>query len=401
MNIIQQWLTLVLELMVAGLAVLVVGLAVVYRSSITGGQIGIALNVILTTSRTLVFLMQSWTELENALGAISRIKTLEETLLPEDLEGEEYESFAGWPDKGAIEFRDVVAAYNPATVALKGISVNISPGQKVGICGRTGRYIYPFLSAVNLLILLQSGKSTLLLSILRLIELDSGSITIDNIDLVTIPRQKIRESLIAIPQDTFILNDSIRSNLEPSGLLSDNEIITALKKVQLWNVLRTRNTGSDNNGSITTVVPPGTATPATSSINLTFTPESILLEEEANPLSVPLKSSPLSHGQFQLFGLARALLLKSRSKILILDEATSNVDAKTDELMQRIIREEYGEHTILTVAHRLETIRDADIVMVMDQGKVVEAGNPGELLNRETVNGGGRRWFREMWDGAH
>lgn len=111
MHTIQQWLSLVLELLVAGLAVIVVGLAVIFKSSTTGGQMGIALNVILVISSTLVRLLESWTQLETSLGAVSRIKALEETLLPEDKEGEDFEAYPEWPDKGAIEFKEVVAAY--------------------------------------------------------------------------------------------------------------------------------------------------------------------------------------------------------------------------------------------------------------------------------------------------
>jgi ATP-binding cassette subfamily C (CFTR/MRP) protein 1 len=381
MTAIQQWLTVVLELMVAGLAVLVVGLAVIFRASTTAGQMGVALQ----------FSCQ--------------------ILIP-----------------------------------------NVF-----------------------------SGKSTLLLSILRLIELDSGSITIDGLDLSTLPREKIRESLIAIPQDTFVLNDSIRLNVDPSGTVSDEDIIAALEKVQLWNVIKSRGTGSGGGGGgsngvsgTNTAVASGTATPttttaptpatatATASTATTTTSSTDAetvngasptpppkKEDVVDPLDAPLKGSPLSHGQFQLFGLARALLLRDRSRILVLDEATSNVDAKTDELMQRIVREEFAKHTILTIAHRLDTIRDADTIIVMDKGRVVEVGAPDALLakagvakkkeakkdvkeeakndadgevvqvgqdeegqqqveeeednevNEEAEEGANKAWFKEMWDNAH
>jgi ATP-binding cassette subfamily C (CFTR/MRP) protein 1 len=280
-----------------------------------------------------------------------------------------------------------------------------------------------------------SGKSTLLLSILRLIELESGSITIDSLDLSTMPRNKIRASLIAIPQDTFVLNDSIRLNIDPSGTISDEEIIVALEKVQLWKVIKSRGTSGDNASVSSTLVPSRTATPAngemendseetandseepananeeTANTNGETANAISKPEKEEDPLEAPLKGSPLSHGQFQLFGLARALLLKARSTILLLDEATSNVDAKTDELMQRIIREEFTKHTILTIAHRLDTIRDADVILVMDKGKVVEVGTPDELLAKkvaeqdvdasEVAEGADKAWFKEMWDNAH
>lgn len=246
--------------------------------------------------------------------------------------------------------------------------------------------------------MITSGKSTLLLSILRLVEIESGSIFIDGVDLSTLPRETIRSRLIVIPQETFILNDSIRLNVDPSGTVSDEDIITALEKVQLWSMIKSRND-------------PG---------NGTTHPESVvpIKDKTVDPLEAPLKSAPFSHGQFQLFGLARALLLKNRSSILILDEATSNVDIETDALMQRIIREEFLHHTILSIAHRLDTIRDADLIVVLDKGQVVESGTPEELLAKageqpaandsdtETAASDDSRqskkaWFKELWDGTH
>jgi ATP-binding cassette, subfamily C (CFTR/MRP), member 1 len=153
---IQQWLVLVLDMLVAGLAILVISLAVAFRNTTTGGQIGIALNVILVVNTTLVRLMEQWTNLETSLGAVARVKTIESVLLPEDKEGEDGTVSEEWPKSGAIEFRDVTASYkyvdrfpppfhskltlsSPEAIALKGISLRILPGQKVGICGRTGR----------------------------------------------------------------------------------------------------------------------------------------------------------------------------------------------------------------------------------------------------------------------
>ncbi|KAK6212798.1 hypothetical protein LQW54_004887 [Pestalotiopsis sp. IQ-011] len=386
---IQQWLTLVLDMLVAGLSILIVGLAVAFRSSTTGGQIGIALNIILTISGTLTRLLQSWTQLETSLGAIARIKTLEETLLPEDKECECIEPAPRWPEKGVIEFKNVSSSYNNSkSVALKGISMSISPGQRIGICGRTG-----------------SGKSTLLLSMLRLVELESGSITIDGLDLRTLPRDTIRARIIAIPQDTFILNASIRLNADALGIASDEEIVAALKKVQLWDILASY--AANAAGAPLATPRPSDEEGEDAAI--------LKASQTIDPLGVLLGDSALSRGQFQLFGLARALLLKERSRILVLDEATSNVDARTDELMQRIVREEFTQHTIIIVAHRLDTIRDVDTVFVMDKGRVVETGSPDELLAKKSEKNGEesggdeddeekdlrKAWFRELWDSAH
>ena len=148
--------------------------------------------------------------------------------------------------------------------------------------------------------------------------------------------------MIAIPQDPFVLSDSVRVNAEPTGKASDDAIISALKKVQLWDSIRIR-----------------------------------------GGLDAQMKSQPLSQGQQQLFCLARAMLRKSR--ILLLDEATSNVDGETDALMQLIIRTEFAQHTIVTVAHRLNTISDSDMVAVLHEGKLVEFGPPRELLDKPSM----------------
>lgn len=321
---IQTWLSLVLDLMVAALAVLVVGLAVFFTGTTSGGQIGIALNVVLTFNSVLLRLAEGYTSLETALGAVSRLKNFNEQTTPEDKPGEDHIPDDQWPEKGEIEFRGVTASYGPDALALRNLSMKILPGQKVGICGRTG-----------------SGKSSLLSTLVRLLDMDSGTIIIDGLDLRTLPREIIRTRMIAIPQDTFILSETVRINADPGGLVSDALIIAALTKVGLWSVIEPRG-GLDEN----------------------------------------MKKQPLSVGQQQLFCLARAMLRKSR--ILILDEATSNVDRETDQLMQRIIREEFAGHTIITVAHRLDTILDSDVVAVLDAGALVEFGNPKELLAQET-----------------
>lgn len=183
----------------------------------------------------------------------------------------------------------------------------------------------------------RSGKSSLLLSLFRLIEPTGGKIEIDGIDLATLPRETVRTRLIAIPQDPFVLSSSVRENADPSGSSIDAAIIESLKKVQLWSIIESR-----------------------------------------GGLDAQMKAQPLSHGQQQLFCLARAMLRES--KILVLDEATSNVDAETDTLMQRIIRKEFAAHTIVTVAHRLNTIEDSDVVAVLDGGRLAEFGPPAELL---------------------
>jgi len=174
--------------------------------------------------------------------------------------------------------------------------------------------------------------------LLRILDNSSGTITIDELDLSTIPREIIRSRIITIPQEPFILSGSVRLNADPTGLVPDDLIVSALMKVSLWTILSSR-----------------------------------------GGLDAEMSVSSLSQGQQQIFCLAKAMLRRD-SRILVLDEATSNVDAETDEVMQSLIREEFREWTIITVAHRLDTILDSDTILVLDRGVVVENGAPGELL---------------------
>jgi len=181
-----------------------------------------------------------------------------------------------------------------------------------------------------------------------MIELNSGTMLIDDIDLSTMPRQDIRFRLNAISQDPYFITGSIRLNLDPYSASTDKLMLTALRKVQLYDAILA-----------------------------------------AGGLAADLDVDSLSHGQRQLFCLARAILRKH--KIVVLDEATSSVDRKTDELMQRIIREEFAGCTILAVAHRLETILDFDRIAVLDRGRLVECDSPSNLLARPSA-------FKNLYD---
>lgn len=184
-----------------------------------------------------------------------------------------------------------------------------------------------------------------------MLEINSGSILIDGIDISTIPRHVLRERLTVIPQEPIFLRGSIRQNLDPLNLLpSDAEAQTILQKVGLWTLVA-----------------------------------------DAGGLDVPMEAEELlSHGQRQLFCLARAIIRKS--SVVIIDEATASVDLETDRMMQKIIEEEFEGCTVLAVAHRLEGIRGFDRVVVFEEGRVVESGEPGVLLGVE----GGR--FRGLWE---
>jgi ATP-binding cassette, subfamily C (CFTR/MRP), member 1 len=201
-----------------------------------------------------------------------------------------------------------------------------------------------------------SGKTSLIATLLRLIDINSGSITIDGIDINTIPRAVVRRRLNTIPQDAYFFSGTIRENLcihntnsslpESSGP-SDARIIAILTRVELWSKIATMPQGLDSE----------------------------------------LKAEHFSHGQRQLLCLVRAVLRGSSSKILILDEAMSSVDSKTAELMQRIVNEEFEGQTVLAVVHRLdvETMRAFDRVVVLDAGQVVDFDAPEKLMGRSEL----------------
>ncbi|MGI4851673.1 MAG: ABC transporter ATP-binding protein [Janthinobacterium lividum] len=289
----------------------------------------VALNNVLGFNSKLANLLKGWTFLETSLGAVARIKNFASTTPNENQIGESFVPHKAWPSHGTVTLNHVYAEYNDGCApALRDINLSISGGQKIGICGRTG-----------------SGKSSLLLTLLRLLETSSGSIEIDGVDIATVPRDVLRSRFVAIPQDPFMLAGGVRSNADPTDSATDADITAALERVGLWSAIASR-----------------------------------------GGLDTDLSAQPLSQGQQQLFCLARAMLRRTAAVgggVLVLDEATSNVDSATDALMQKVIREEFRGWTIIVVAHRLETILDADKIIVLDQGRIVEEGPPEVLLKRD------------------
>lgn len=320
----QRWLTLVLDLIVAAIALMLMLLVVQLRGTVSAGGVGLALLNVIQFSQTVKLLVTFWTLLETQIGSVSRIRSFTETAAPEDKPGEDNAPPSNWPEKGGIEFDNISAAYRDNDLVLNGVSLTIKPGEKVAVCGRTG-----------------SGKTSLIMSLFRMIELQSqqgGTIRVDGVDISTLPRQAVRQRIVGVPQHPFLLKGSVRLNADPLGVATDAAILSALSCVQVLDSIQ-----KDGGGLDTDI-------------------------DEVN----------LSVGQKQLFCLARAILRPGN--ILVLDEATSSIDAKTEEVMQRLIRKKFCNHTILAVAHRLETIMDFDKVVVLESGRLIEVGNPYELL---------------------
>ncbi|RBR06336.1 hypothetical protein FVER53590_07622 [Fusarium verticillioides] len=322
---IQRWLELVLDLFVAGMAILLVTIALRIPGTTSEGAIGLAMVNLLGLNMTLTTVIDQWTTLETSLGAIARLKSFISNTPNENKQGE-VDTPENWP-RGRIMFDRVTASYSDESQpVLRDVSLAIDAGQKVCVCGRTG-----------------SGKSSLILSILRLLELQSGSIHIDGKDLSSLSRQHIRSQITTIPQDPVNLSGTVRHNLDPEALIQADEILVeALKKTTLWATIETR-----------------------------------------GGLDADLSELGFSVGQRQLFCLARALL--SHSKIVLLDEPTSTVDKATDKDVRRIIREVMQGRTVIEVTHRLDYVTDFDLAVVMKDGRVIETGDPKELLAQNSA----------------
>ncbi|RAK78057.1 putative ABC multidrug transporter [Aspergillus fijiensis CBS 313.89] len=321
----QLWLTLVLDMIVAVLAIILVSIAVTTRTS-TGASIGLALVNVVAFGANLKGLVYNWTALEIAMGAIARIRDFTSNTPSEEQPGSRAPPPPDWPQQGLIRFHDVSAAYNSESPSvLKNVSLEVQPGQKLAICGRTG-----------------SGKSSLVGSLLQLLDLRSGTIEIDGVDISTLARQDVRSRLITLPQEPFFYHGTIRENLDIHGQHSDEDLYEILARLGLQELI-VRKGGLD-----------------------------VLMSEDM-----------LSHGQRQLLCVVRASL--RTSKILILDEATSSVDQETEALILDVLRERFRDHTVVCIAHRLNTILDYDQVIVLDQGRVVECGHPATLAAQPSI----------------
>ncbi|KAK2033917.1 ABC transporter [Colletotrichum zoysiae] len=320
---LQRWLTFSVDMVIAAIAIVLMALVTTLREQIGPGFIGVALTNVLSFSGIVKAIITSWVTLEVSLGAVARVRNFTLTTRPErGSETHLAEPEGEWPTRGAVEIRGATASYSASGPVLKGVDLSIQPGQKVAICGRTG-----------------SGKSSLILCLLRMMELDAGSITIDGVDVSTLPHEYIRSKLVAVPQESYIFDGTVRLNLDPTETAPDSEVVTVLEKVQLWAKVAGR-------GGLDAV------------IDDTF----------------------FSQGEAQLLVLARAMLRKG--KLLMLDEISSSLNGESSRVVDEVLRTWFHDWTVIVIAHKLESILEFDRVAVVDAGVIVEYDEPQRLLDR-------------------
>ncbi|XP_058497006.1 ATP-binding cassette sub-family C member 10 isoform X1 [Solea solea] len=326
-NAAMQWLDIRLQLIgvtvVTGLAMI----AVIQHQfhTVDPGLVGLSLSYALSITSLLSGLIFSFTQTEMQLVSVERTEEYSTGLAIESQQ-QNTELPTAWPEQGWLEFRGAVLAYRDSLPnALDGVSMVVRPGEKVGIVGRTG-----------------SGKSTLFLALFRMVELNQGQILLDGLDISTVGLSQLRSRLAIIPQDPFLFSGTIRENLDPCGRHLDQQLLDVLDQCHLHSVVN-RMGGLD--------------------------------------AEVGERGKSLSVGQRQLLCLARALL--TEAKVLCIDEATASVDHRTDRLLQQTIRDKFQDKTVLTIAHRINTIMDCDRVLVMHSGKAVEFDTPAALCQSD------------------
>ncbi|XP_054155703.1 multidrug resistance-associated protein 1-like [Oppia nitens] len=320
----NSWLLIRLQVLSNLLVLFAALFGVIGKDSLTGSDIGLSLANAITLTGILEYFIDTFAQTQGYLVSFERID--EYCRLKSEANWQSGQQLSDkWPEKGygyGTRYRQGL------DLVIKGIDIDIKSGEKIGIVGRTG-----------------AGKSSLTLALFRLIEPAMGRIVIDGIDISQLGLHELRSRLTIIPQEPVLFSGTIRSNLDPFDKFSDDELWSVLEQSHLKEFVLSTDAGLDH--------------PVT---------------ESGDNMSV---------GQRQLVCLARALL--RHTSILILDEATAAVDVETDSLIQQTIRQSFKSCTVLTIAHRINTILDYDRVLVLSDGRVAEFDSPDQLLDDRTT----------------
>ncbi|XP_057699514.1 ATP-binding cassette sub-family C member 10 isoform X2 [Corythoichthys intestinalis] len=326
-NAATQWLDIRLQLIGVAVVTSLAIIAVIQHSFnvVDPGLVGLSLSYALSITALLSGLISSFTQTEMQLVSVERAHEYS-SQLPEEPQQQNPQLGLSWPQHGIVEFRHVVLAYREGLPnALDGVSFIVRAGEKVGIVGRTG-----------------SGKSSLFAALFRMVEVNGGEILLDGLDVSSVGLTQLRSRLAIIPQDPFLFSGTVRENLDPCGRHQDQQLLEVLDQCHLTSVVNAMG-GLDAE-----------------------------LQDRGRTFSL---------GQRQLLCLSRALL--TQAKVLCVDEATASVDQKTDKLLQKTIADRFRDKTVLTIAHRINTIMDCERVLVMHAGKVVDFDMPAALCQKD------------------
>uniref|UniRef100_M4BWY0 Uncharacterized protein n=1 Tax=Hyaloperonospora arabidopsidis (strain Emoy2) TaxID=559515 RepID=M4BWY0_HYAAE len=328
-TVTSQWFQIRMQLLGCGVIFLVVSALVYLRDYLTPGLVGLAFTYAISVDSGLASLVQSWSWVEIQMVSPERI--IDYGSIP--AEGSQQRLVivpdVSWPRSSTIQFQSVVFSYKPnGPPVLKGLSFEISNNEKIGIVGRTG-----------------AGKSSLTMALFRVNELVAGRILIDGLDIATIPLRNLRSRLSIIPQSPVLFKGSLRAYMDPFDEFRDAEIWSALDKVRMK--------------------------------------MQVLVLEGQLAYELSENGENFSVGERQMLCMARALL--TRSKVVVMDEATAFIDNATEKKLQQMINEDFREATVLTIAHRLGTVLDSDRVMVLSDGQVVEFDSPHNLVIEQGV----------------
>ncbi|KAL2016763.1 hypothetical protein VTK56DRAFT_3111 [Thermocarpiscus australiensis] len=365
----NRWLAFRTDLLGDFVAFFAGAFVIISLGKIDPGSAGISLSYAIGFADNILWLVRLYAMNEQNMNSVERIKEYLDVEQEAAAVVEKNRPPENWPSRGTVEFVNYTTRYRKELdPVLRNLTFKIEAREKVGIVGRTG-----------------AGKSSLALAIFRALEADEGKILIDDVDIGLIGLRDLREAITIVPQEPTLFMGTIRSNLDPFNLYTDEQIFTALRRVHL--------------------IKPDELTIATNTPLLpeaTTAVDAVAAQEQSRPPSATNKnifldlSSPvtesgnnLSQGQRQLLCLARALL--KNPTVLVMDEATASIDYATDSAIQETIRELTS--TIITIAHRLQTIVDYDKVLVLDKGQIAEYGHPWELMRKA---GGSFRSMCEM-----
>ncbi|WPK23960.1 hypothetical protein PUMCH_001210 [Australozyma saopauloensis] len=349
----NRWLSMRLQ-SIAAIIVLTSSLMILisfqFSKQFSPAMVGFIMTYVFTSTTQLNAIVRMWTQCEVKAVNIERI--LEYHKLPSEAAAiiEDSRPSSSWPEDGTIHFKNYSTRYREGLdLILRNISLDIKPAEKIGIVGRTG-----------------AGKSSLTLALFRIIEPVQGNVEIDQINTSEIGLFDLRSQLNIIPQDAHAFEGSVRENLDPFKSYSDEQLWKVLEMAHLKEHVESMKSESKDDGK---------------KDDQDKKDDDVKDAEPQVGLNARVTEggSNLSSGQKQLLCLARALL--KESKVLVLDEATAAVDVQTDKIIQATIRSEFKDKTILTIAHRLDTIMDSDRVLVLERGTIKEFDSPTNLLN--------------------